>query len=113
MKDKMEMLGKLMSAKKDGDELDPMYKKAKMGVLKDLHKHMGSMIGDDMSMPMDMKKVTVAADDEEGLEQGLEKAKDLVEEMPMAEESEEMSEEEILAKMDELKALLAKKSMKA
>lgn len=123
MEDKMGMLAKLMASKKmdmGDEEMDPMLAKAKMSVLKDLHKHMGNMMGDDM---MGLKKVTVAAPDSEGLKKGLDKAEEMLpsnqespemkEEMPEAELSEEsLSPEEIEAKIEELKGMLVKKQMK-
>jgi len=79
----------------------------------------GDMMADDMKS---MKKVTVAAPDQEGLEAGLEKAKDVVEEMPeMEDESpeDEMMEvvescetpediDKLIAKLNEKKLELAK-----
>lgn len=119
MSDKMGMLAQMLGKGKgmEGEELDPTFKKAKMGVLKDLHKHMSGLIGDDMG---GLKKVTVAAPSEEGLEMGLSKAKSMLPEME--EESseieleekdpEEMSSEELAAKIEELQALQKQKQMK-
>ena len=117
-------LEKLMEKKKDGKALDPEYKKAKMSVLGSLHDEMKKMIGDDLH---GLKKVTVASPDKEGLEEGLEKAKELVSAKDEAEEPAEeekaelcpecgemhgeeghMSAEEIETKIKELEALKAK-----
>lgn len=111
------MLKKLME-KKQGGKMDPEYKSAKMGVLKELHKTMGGMMGDDVK---GLKKVTVAAPDKAGLKLGLSKAEEVVEgEQPdegviqsLGDGSEEVSEEmpstpeEVDAKIAELEALKA------
>lgn len=74
MKDLMKLL------EKKGMDLESDDKKmAKMEVIKELLADMGGMIGDDMDS---MQKVTVAADDAEGMEEGLDKAKEIVEMMP-------------------------------
>lgn len=62
-----------------GKKMAPEEKKAKMSVLQDLHKEASSAMADGLK---GLKKVTVASDSEEGLEHGLEKAKDIVKEMP-------------------------------
>lgn len=76
----MEKLHKLLAKKKEaGHKVNPMEKDAKMGVLKDLHK----MASDSMSDKLNnLKKVSVAAPDQAGLEHGLEKAKQIVSSMP-------------------------------
>jgi cobalamin biosynthesis protein CobT len=94
------LLKSLMKKKKDGKELDPQYKDAKMGVLKEIHK----MASDDMGADLKgLKKVTVAAPDKSGLAQGLDAAKEIVgqgaEEGSAEEESAESPEVE--AKEDE------------
>lgn len=64
MKDLMELLKK----KKKGEPLPENYKKAKMGVLKEI----GDMASSDMGEGIKgLKKVTVASPDKEGLEKGL------------------------------------------
>jgi len=112
MKDLKELLG----AKK---KIDPIEKEAKLAAVKGMRKMAGDMMADDMKS---MKKVTVAAPDQEGLEAGLEKAKDVVEEMPeMEDESpeDEMMEvvdscetpediDKLIAKLNEKKLELAK-----
>ena len=84
----MEKFHKLLKKKMDeGKELNPIDKDAKMGVLKDLHKMASDSMADKLH---GIKKVTVAAPDEEGLKHGLEKAQDIVSDMPeMLEESED------------------------
>ncbi len=72
MKDLEKMLGK----KKKREE-NPMEKEAKLGVLKDLRGMASGMMRDGM-------KATVMAKDKKGLEDGLDKAKDLVKHSPMA-----------------------------
>lgn len=110
---KLDMLQSLMEKKKaKGEGMDDTYKSAKMGVLKDLHKHMSGLMGDDLK---GLKKVTVAAPDEEGLEMGLSKAKDMLEESPELEGSEsedEESPEDLQAQIDMLQEKLAAKKMK-
>lgn len=71
-----EKFNKMMEKKKDGQEIDPMYKHAKMSMLQALKDEMSGMMKDDISHPM--KKVEVAADDKAGLVKGLDKAKDLL-----------------------------------
>jgi hypothetical protein len=107
-------------------------KEAKMQVLKELKKLMGEEMVKDFKGLRDkeelgtdsIKKVTVAAPDDEGLKKGLSKANELVGEMGEAEEedemeeeseeSEEMSDAEKLAKLEEeLAALKAKMLAKA
>jgi hypothetical protein len=106
----------LMKAKGQ-KKMDPMEKEAKTGILKEISKMAGDMMGSDLK---GLKKVTVAAPDKEGLEKGLEKAKELMGDMPEGEEAEaeedeavaseeempaeEMSVEEIEAKIKELEA---------
>jgi hypothetical protein len=68
-----ELMEKMMDKKKEGKKADK--KAAKMDVLKNLHEMASGMMGDKLS---EMKKVTVAAKDDEGLEKGLEKAKEMV-----------------------------------
>lgn len=113
-----EMLSKFLSKKKPA-KIDDSYKSAKMSVLKDLHKVMGNMMGDDVK---GLQKVTVAAPDSDGLKAGLEKAEDLLGDKDDKLEGEpevesEMEEtpsslEEIEKKIAELEALKAKLAMK-
>ena len=67
-----EVMEKLME-KKSGKSADK--KKAKMDSIKKMMEHASKMMKDDMA---DMKKVTVMANDEEGLEEGLETAKEIL-----------------------------------
>lgn len=93
-----DMMKKMMMAKmgKKDDNLDPKTE-AKLEVLKELKEMAMEAMGEDMSrykdmdmedemmdceMPEGMEKVTVAAPDKEGLMEGLDKAEDLLEEMP-------------------------------
>lgn len=94
--------------------MEDMKKQAKLKVLKDLRSEMSNMMGDDIMEGM--KKVTVAAPDAEGLEEGLDKAKDMAQmaEEVQAEEDmdmeygdeEEMSKEEVMEMIAELQAKL-------
>lgn len=68
----MKELKELLGAK---SKIDPVEKEAKLAAIKGMRKMAGGMMSDDMKS---MKKVTVAAPDEAGLEAGLEKAQDLV-----------------------------------
>lgn len=84
----MKKLMELMAKKKEeGKMISPMEKDAKMGVLKDLHK----MASDSMAEKVNgIKKVSVAAPDKKGLETGLDKAKQIVKDMPgMSEDAED------------------------
>jgi len=121
----MDGLMKLMAKKKADKPLDENYKSAKMEMLKSLKGEMGKMMGDDLKSSK-MKAVQVAAPDKEGLEKGLDTAKDLIEGapegekegMPMDEESEveamcdEMSPEELDEMIKMLEAKKAEKQMK-
>lgn len=69
MKDK---LMKMMGEKK---KLSPIEIKAKSGVLEQLKKDMQDMMGEKVA---GLKKVTVASNDPKGLEQGLQKAKEMI-----------------------------------
>jgi len=86
MKEMKELLGK----KK---EIDPAKKESKLGVLKDLKNAMSGMMGEDLKGKM--MKATVTAKNPEDLKSGLEKAKDVVSEIPEEKaEHEGMSEDE-------------------
>jgi hypothetical protein len=111
MKDLKELLG---SKKK----IDPIEKEAKLAAVKGMRKMAGDMMADDMKS---MKKVTVAAPDTESLKLGLEKAEDVVEDMPEMEEpqEDEMTEvvdscetpediDKLIAKLNEKKLELTK-----
>lgn len=65
----------IMKGKKRPDQLDDAEKQAMMGVLKDIH----GMASDDMGQDIHgLKKVSVASNTENGLKQGLDKAKGMI-----------------------------------
>jgi hypothetical protein len=66
---------------------------AKMKALKELRSAMSGMEGEGLGKALSVKKVTVAAPDSEKLKEGLDKAKDMVEEMPDDQGPTEESEE--------------------
>ena len=97
--------------------MDDMKKQAKLDVLKEIRKIASQAMQDDIKAN-GLKKVSVASDSAEGLEAGLEKAKEMLEAAPEMEEKEdemdgmedmeeEMSPDDIEAK---IKALQEKKS---
>lgn len=102
----------LMKKKQEGKGLSDIQKEAKMNVVKDLRNYAADEMGKKLS---GIKKVTVAAGSAEGLEEGLEKAKELAGLSEESEEDEEapmgitepQTEEEIEAKLMELQAKLA------
>lgn len=114
----MDKLIKLMEKKaKSQKEMKPLEQDAKMRAVGAMRK----MASDEMAGPLKglgAKKVSVMADSEEGLKEGLDKAEEIVEEgLPsseeMGEEEGEMEEEcktpeEVDAKIAELEALKAK-----
>lgn len=67
------MMGK---KKKEGSEMPEMVKKTKMGILENLRDQADDMMSDKVA---NLKKVTVASGSKEGLGMGLEKAKELLE----------------------------------
>ena len=87
-----------------------MRKQAKLDLLKDLRKMAMGMIheGAGEEMPEHMQKVMVAAKDKEGLEKGLDKAKEVLSSADMgeheAEESPEMEASEEECSPDDLEA---------
>ena len=101
------MMKEMMKKKKKEGEMDPQYKSAKMGVLKDIRNMASDEMGEDVK---GLKKVTVAAPDAEGLKAGLDKAEDMVsaEAKDKSDESEIMDEvmdEEM--KPEEIDAMIA------
>lgn len=81
----MEQFRKLLEKKKaEGKHLDPMEKESKMSMLKALKQEMGGMMKNDLS-PENMKKVTVASNDKQGLAAGLDKAKSMLGQEPQSE----------------------------
>lgn len=87
----MDMLKELLKKKADSaSEMDPKYKDAKMGVLKQISDLAAGSMGDDIK---GLKKVTVASPDEAGLKVGLDKAKEMLpdaEELDKFEDSDEV-----------------------
>lgn len=82
----MERLMKLIEKRKsEGKEMDPMVKDSKMSMLKALRDEMSGLMKNDLSAP---HKVEVAANDEEGLKLGLDKAKEVLGEDEDSEEPE-------------------------
>ena len=71
----MKNMEKYMDKKGKKPKMSDNEKSAKMNVLEDLRKHAMSMMGDKVKAP---KKVVVASDSKEGLEKGLEKAKQFI-----------------------------------
>ena len=91
----MEQLKKLLEKKmqKPGSMMDENKKEAKIKALMGLKDSMGAMGGESLKNHLgEMQKVMVASSDKEGLEHGLDKAKELVAKMPGHEEAEEAIE---------------------
>lgn len=98
-------------------KLDDKEREARLEKLMEMKKEINS------NLPEKMEKVTVMAEDKEALQKGLEKAEEIVEQMPedMADmdmdesaddemvEEESMSEEEIKMKIEELQRMLEAK----
>jgi len=125
----MDKFAKMLEKKKKmGREMSDVEQEAKMNVIKDLRDEASSKMGEKLG---NLKKVAVMSDSKEGLEKGLDKAKEMMANMPeghMEEESdahegketpeeealeghedmENMSEEELDAKLQELMALKEK-----
>lgn len=97
---------------KKGKKLEPLAQEAKTKVLSDLKKY----AQDEMKNNLDssVKKVTVASDDKEGLKEGLEKAKEMLdisdkEECEEDEKSEaEEKQEEMPESLEEIEAKIQK-----
>lgn len=70
--------------------MEDLKKKAKLGVLGEIRGLASKLMQDGLSGKM--QKVMVAAQDKEGLKEGLEKAKDVLDQMPKKDESEEPEE---------------------
>lgn len=71
--------------------MEDLKKKAKLGVLGEIRGLASKLMQDGLSGKM--QKVMVAAQDKEGLKEGLEKAKDVLDQMPKKDENpEEMME---------------------
>lgn len=87
--DSMKSLKEILKAK--GKPISGVAKDAKLGLMKELQK----VMGDEMSSELPgLKKVSVAAPSKEGLEKGLEKAKEMLGEMPEGQEKEDEEGEE-------------------
>jgi len=102
----------LMKKAKSGEFLDEKKIEAKREVLEALQEMIKGEVGGKLG---EMKKVTVASPTKEGLQEGLEKAEEVIEKMPKMEEMEEMEEgekeesrDEIEEKIKELEEKLAK-----
>jgi hypothetical protein len=89
------MMESLMKKKGKGMDKDKM--EAKKAVIQELRQMAEEMMGGDLMEGM--KKVTVASDSKEGLEEGLEKAKEILGEMPENEEENYDEEDEKNKKM--------------
>lgn len=70
----MDALKKIEMMKK-GREMSPMEKKAKMGIMKDIQEMASKSMGGKLD---GLKKVTVAGSSPEAVEEGLDKAKEIV-----------------------------------
>lgn len=103
----MDMKERLMKFKGKKDKMSDVEKTAKMNVLGEMKGAAEDMMRSKLG---GLKKVTVASPSESGLEQGLEKAKEMISEVPLEESEEEMQLPEIEAKIAELMALKAKLS---
>lgn len=71
-----DLMSKLLASKKKDAKMSPIEKESHLSALKDLKSDMNGMLKGNLDS---MKKVTVAAPSEEGLEEGLDKAKDMIE----------------------------------
>lgn len=91
----MKELMKLMEKKDNKKPLDPGYKEAKGGVLKDLMKEMSSLMAGDLK---GMKEVKVAAPDANSLKDGLAKAQEM---LPDDESDEDPAEEALESPKEE------------
>lgn len=87
-----DMMKKLLDSKKQKGMLSDQEASAKMSVLKNLRGKSDSSAADKLK---GMKKVSVMSDSEEGLEQGLEKAKEIVDSHPTEIQEPEMEHEKM------------------
>lgn len=81
---------KKVLGKKDKSE-NPVKKEAKLSALKGLRDEMSNMMQGDLGQKMN--KVVVAAKDKQGLEKGLDKAKEVLDTMPDNSAEEQIEEE--------------------
>lgn len=107
-----EMMKKLLMSKLDqGKDLSDDESSAQLSVLKDLKGQMKGMAGD--KLKGGLKKVSVMSDSPQGLQEGLDKAQEVVSEPEEMMDMEEQpsSEEEIDQKIQEL--LMLKEQLKS
>lgn len=81
--------------KKKKDKLSDVEKEVKGGVLEELRDQASASLSDKIR---GLKKVSVASDSPEGLEEGLDKAKELVQEKESEDKMEEQDESEMMMK---------------
>ena len=81
---------KLLELKAKKKQLDPIDKEAKTSVVKGLQRAAEELMGEKLN---GLKKVTVASNDKEGLEKGLDKAKDMLSKHDPESEGEKLEEE--------------------
>lgn len=93
MMDKMDKL-----KKKKSKEMSPTEKDAKMSVVESLRDMASKAMGDKLQ---GLKKVTVASDSKEGLKKGLEKAEDLLNNLPEAAAMKEKGQENPMSEVEE------------
>lgn len=97
-----------MLGKKDKKQ-DPAKKDAKLNAIKEMRKMASEMVGEDLkSNLMPKSSVTVAADDKEDLEEGLEQAKDMLSDAPDMDDSEDPTLEELEEMEREIAEMKAK-----
>lgn len=87
-----DMMKKLLDSKKQKGMLSDDEASAKMSVLKNLRGKSDASAADRLK---GMKKVSVMSDSEEGLEQGLEKAKEIIDSHPTQIQEPEMEQEKM------------------
>lgn len=75
---------------KKGEEISPEKLEAKKNAVSEMRDLAASMMGDHLK---GLKKVTVAAPDKQGLEEGLDKAKEIAHKLPIAEDEDDESSE--------------------
>lgn len=73
-----DLLSKLMASKGQSDDMSDDYKNSKMAVLQQLRDEMTKMMASDPEGMGSLKKVTVAAPDSAGLQEGLHQAQSLM-----------------------------------
>lgn len=96
----MNKLDRILRLKKGKEEgMDDLEKTAKMDILEQLRKAASEEMGDKLK---NYRKVTVASDDAEGLEAGLEKAKEMLSHSGEEEQDEDGEDEMHESEEDEL-----------